>query len=255
MHYTAQTTREKPISAAIGYSSYLSLSQPRVNVIEEAIQAARNTGSTFLASCLNCYGNTLRLQGQYNAASLALEEARERHARVGDNSSAASCLWSIGEILHGQGRFDEACSKLEEARHIYIEVDEPSGAADCLFLLGKVYETQGNFDIAMSTLEQARAQFNQLGAGPGPANCLRLLGWGYFAQGQLQAYMGIAHTLLLLSAIHCDQIQFSEAYSAAEEAISLYARMGDKLSIADSQLSMGKVLIHQGRYNEAHRCA
>ncbi|KAG8927272.1 hypothetical protein FRC02_008336 [Tulasnella sp. 418] len=261
--------KEGAISAATGYSSYLNLTQPRVNIMEEAIRAARGTGSTQLASCLNRYGDILRFQSQYDAASVALEEAAQRHLRMGYISRAAYSLWSIGDILLDQNVFDEACSKVEEARRLFIEVDDLVGAADSLFLLGNIYEAQGKFDIAISTLEESRSQFTQLGAGLGPANCLRLLGTVYCAQGQyeaafsaateaklayteLRSLRGTAHTLLLMGDIHFDQGQYSEAYSAAEEARSGYSGLGDKLGIAGSLTLMGNILIKQGRYDEVH---
>ncbi|KAG8910755.1 hypothetical protein FRC02_007025, partial [Tulasnella sp. 418] len=261
--------KEDAIAAAIRYSRYLNLTQPRVNVIEAAIQAARNTGSAPLASCLKCYGDTLRYQSRHDAASLALEEARELHIGLGNNSGAAFCLWSIGEILLAQYRFDEACSKLEEARRHFVELHNLAGAADCLFLLGKVYETQGKFDIATHTLEEARSQFVQLGARLGHANCLRILAKVYWAQGQYEAALltateaklaytevriprGTAHTLLLLGDIYYDQGQYSEAYSAAEEARSLYGGLTDELGFAKSLLLMGNILVKKGSYDEVH---
>ncbi|KAG8918870.1 hypothetical protein FRC02_002065, partial [Tulasnella sp. 418] len=257
------------IAAAIGYSSYLNLTQPRVNVIEEAIQVARDTGSSQLASCLACYGDTLRFQSQHDAASIALEEAIERYIGLGNKSNVAYCLWKMGDVLRMQNRLSEARSKLEEARLQYTELNSVSGAADCLWELGQIYETQGDFEMAVSTLELARSQYIEVGSGLGSANCLRSLGEIYGAQGQYDAAfsaameaksahiklgdpLGLAHSLMLLSSIHQYQGQYSEAYLAAEEARTTYVRRGDKSGAAGCLLDMADISFKQGELKKAH---
>ncbi|KAG8927271.1 hypothetical protein FRC02_008335 [Tulasnella sp. 418] len=262
-------SKGEAIRATIGYSTYLNRTQPRVNVIEAAIQIARDTSSAQLASCLECYGDILRFQSRFDAAYIALEEAVEMHIQTGRISSASYCLWSIGDMLLDQNRFEEAWSKVEEARRRCMEIDSPRGAVACLFLLGNIYEAQGKFDIAISTLEETKSQCVRLGERLGQANCLRALGKVYFAQGQYEAALsvateaklayaelrsprGTAHTLLLLGGIHYNQGQYSEAYSAAEEARSVFSGLGTALHAADSLILMGNVLLKQGRYDEVY---
>ncbi|KAG8921034.1 hypothetical protein FRC02_000480, partial [Tulasnella sp. 418] len=71
--------KEDAINAATWYSQFLNLTQPRANVIEAAVQVARHTDSLLLADCLECYGESLRYQSHSTAASIALEEARDRY--------------------------------------------------------------------------------------------------------------------------------------------------------------------------------
>ncbi|KAG8942815.1 hypothetical protein FRC03_002866 [Tulasnella sp. 419] len=263
--------KEDAIHAALGYAQYLNFVQPRVNVIEAAIHAARNTGSARLAFCLECYGDTLRYQSQYDVATLALEEARERHIRLGNHSNASSCLWTLGEILRMQNRLDEACSKLEEARLQYIELNRVGGAADCLCGLGQIYKSQGDFEMAISTLELAGSQYVEIGSELGSVNCLQLLGSIYWLQGQYVAAfsaasetksryiklgvpLGLAHSLKLMSNIHEDQGHYSEAFSLAEEARITYSRLGNKFGATASLMRMASILVKQEELDKARRC-
>ncbi|KAG8959058.1 hypothetical protein FRC03_008514 [Tulasnella sp. 419] len=260
------------ISAALGYSNFLASTQPRINVIETALQTARDTGSHLLPYCLDAYGDTLRLQGQYDAASIALEEARDMYRQRDNKLKAAACLWMIGDMLRVRNKFDEACSRLEEARGLYLESNDISGATDCLWILGEVYEGQGRFDMATSTLEQARTHFVESGHELRPANCLLSLGRVYRAQWLYEAALSAAeearsefirlrhpretaNALWVLSDIHRELGQYSKAYSTADEAKSFYSQLGDKLGIALSLRSMANTLYKQGRYEEAHRHA
>ncbi|KAG8927915.1 hypothetical protein FRC02_007610 [Tulasnella sp. 418] len=253
--------KEDALVAALAYSNYLSLTQPRVNVIVAAIRAARDTGSTQLPDCLQSYGDTLRFQSQYDAALIALEEARDKFTLLGDSSSAAYCLWSIADALRVRSRYDEACSVLEKAMRHFNDLNDPVGASECLCNLGAIYEEQGNFELARSTLEEARSQLVEQGADLGIANCLRALGRVYRAQGEYEAalsiaeeakfahielhdQLGTAHTLKLFSDIYYDQ-----------EAKSLFGKHHDgfssSLGIADCDISLGKILRLQGRYDKA----
>ncbi|KAG8959060.1 hypothetical protein FRC03_008516 [Tulasnella sp. 419] len=264
--------KEDAITAAIWFSHSLNLTQPRVNVVEAAIQVARQVGSNQLGYCLEFYGDALRLLCQDDAACLALEEARERQIQLGNLRAAASCLWMLGDTLRMQNKYDEARTKLEEARRQYVEINFPSGAADCLLGMGAIYYAQGRPDIARSTIEEAKSQYIEVGAELGVANCLQALGLVYFAQGQyeeaisaaqeaklghtkLRDPLGLAHSVTLFSNIYYIQGQYSEAYSAAEEARSGYIRLGDKLAAAQSIELVGNILFKQGRYEEACHCA
>ncbi|KAG8959056.1 hypothetical protein FRC03_008512 [Tulasnella sp. 419] len=260
------------ISAAAAFSGYLNLSQPRVNIIQAAIEVARKTESTLLADCLQIYGETLRYQSQYDSASLALEEARDRYTQVHDKFSTAYCLWSIGDMLGDQHKWDEACLMVEEAKGLYTELDWQGGTADCLSQLGLIYQAQCKFEIALSALEEAKSLHIEGQNKLGMANCLQNLGTVYHAQGEYEAAssaaeeakstyikmnipLGIANSLKVLSDVHYNQGQYSEAYSAAEEARAQYIRWGDKSGIAATLLFLGDILLRQGRYDEAHRRA
>ncbi|KAG8959057.1 hypothetical protein FRC03_008513 [Tulasnella sp. 419] len=264
--------KENAIAAASAYSYYLNFTQPRINVIEAAIQVARHSRSDLLPFCLHNYADSLRYQSQYDAASFALDEAIDGYIKANNKINAAHCLWIMGDILRLQNKCDKACSKLEEGISYYRELGDVGGTADCLMILGQVHGAQGNFEVARSTLEEAKSMFLQVQSGIGIANCLQSLGKMYRAQGgyevatsaaeeakamyiKLHSPLGIANSLKVLSDIHYDQGQYVEAYSAAEEARVQYIKWGEKLGTADSLLSMGHSLFRQGRYDEARRAA
>ncbi|HET9033380.1 MAG TPA: serine/threonine-protein kinase [Dokdonella sp.] len=236
--------------------------------------------SAAVAECQHRLGNAFDLDGQYAAASRALEAALTFQRAHPDGSSLelASTLSDLAALRHSQGQFAVAQGLAQEAVDRYRRVDSPaarSGLANGLVVLSYALRDQGQLARAESNIREAiaidiaRLPANhpltliarselanvltmQARFGLARDEYLSLLDAQRSRQGSTDA-MSIAANLNNLGALERDQQNYVEAAARFRQAIELYVEMVGSAHpyVAMASASLARVLIRQGDFDEA----
>ncbi|MFC6850122.1 tetratricopeptide repeat protein [Streptomyces caelestis] len=82
---------------------------------------------------------------------------------LGDRLGQAGTRQGLGEIHQMQGRYEEATAAFEEALAIYQALGDRLGQADATQGLGEIHQVQGQHHEALDGLRRARSLYAELG--------------------------------------------------------------------------------------------
>jgi tetratricopeptide (TPR) repeat protein len=121
---------------------------------------ARSWGpdSAWAISSTSSLGSALRLKGDLDGASAALEDALTRAKTRGD-PKAAHVAMNLAVVREAQGRIDDAFALVQEARALedeHLAADDQDRALT-LTVAARLHEARGDLDAAMVAQEQALA--------------------------------------------------------------------------------------------------
>ncbi|KAG8978004.1 hypothetical protein FRB93_011410 [Tulasnella sp. JGI-2019a] len=259
------------ITSALGFINYQTMTYARTgpHIAMLAVAAANRVGTEYqIAACLERLGNIHYVQGRYNDAGGALDEARRIFLRLGDANSAAVCLWYLGGVARSQARYNDARGILERCRGEFMRLGNLTSSSSCTEALALVAYYQGRYKDAQSGFEEIFQMRRQAGQGTGSA----LSGLGMVAQmeGRYEdaknAFMqyrveavqsgdlsGGASGLLLLGTVYDMEERYGSARAAFLEAQEVFIQHRDPNAITECLKRLGNVDWKEGRIDEGRR--
>ncbi|MFQ5856833.1 MAG: tetratricopeptide repeat protein [Anaerolineae bacterium] len=153
----------------------------------EAMSQLAQNNIHYLAEVYRRRARFLYLTGQLSEAEAVARQALEMAQQSGEEIAPAAALRSLGETLRGQGEFNAAIPHLEAAVEIYQQQVDPGGEADAHVSLGNTLRRLGQYEAARAQLEIALDCYVQLGDLPGQAKVQGFLGIVSRQQGDMEA--------------------------------------------------------------------
>lgn len=217
------------MDAAVNFGWFQHRLYYRSEMAPYLLEVARREGDDLnVARAGRLLGDMHRMQGRYEEAIAALDDARAHFQIADDALGAAQCIRSLGNIYKMQSRYPEATSALVDAQSRFLTLHDRMGVAQCLQSLGDIYSMQPDHGKASAALSTARTDFLSIGDRLGAAQCLKSLG-------------------KILRAQH----RYPEAITRLTEALTQFKAIGDRLGAAQCLRSLGNILRVQERYTEA----
>jgi tetratricopeptide (TPR) repeat protein len=199
--------------------------------LEEALGLYRELGGRMgSARVLNSLGLVARQQEQYERAMAYYEESARVCRDLGDQRRLGVALGNLGVLALDQGHVVQAKERFEEALAIFRLVENPMGIAWILGELGRIAAREGNLAAA-----EAR-QHESLGLGR-----------------ELGAPRVIAYAQRDLGRLARDRGQFAQSSERLHESLILASEMGElELSVALLG-EVGKLAVARGEGGRAAR--
>lgn len=199
-----------------------------MDVITDAVDAARLGKLDILGRLLLDMGNMRFMRAEYVPAIAAYEEAQVVCRSTEDKWGIAWSLRLLAEIQLERGEYEDAIPKMEEARSQFDSMGHRSDTACCLRDLGRMQLELGDRLPAVVKLQEAIKTFRELDERLESAITLRMLGEADIAGGD-----------------------YDQATSTLETTMSEFEAIGDRRSTAQGLRSVGNLLRAQKKYGEA----
>ncbi|WP_346137951.1 caspase, EACC1-associated type [Streptomyces coeruleofuscus] len=212
---------------AVGTSLYLDDRYIEAQELFQQILGTTSPTSFDHAGAFKGLGEIHRLQGRYEEATAAFQEALTIYQALGSRSGQAGAMQGLGEIHRLQGRDEEATAAYQEALAIFQALGDRLGQAYVTQGLGEIHQAQGRYEEATAAYQEALTIFQALGD---------RLGQAYVTQG--------------LGEIHRLQDRYEEATAAYQEILAIFQALGDRLGQAGAMQGLGQIHQAQGRYEE-----
>lgn len=213
------------------------------------------------------WGIDLHRQGDDAGARKNYVSALEIFMKIGDKRRAATVLKDMGNLGTEAA---ESQRDYEQALMIFKEIGYKRGAASTLDDLGAVLDQQGYLAGARKVFEEELSMWQEIGdqayegyAGGGAFN----LGYILYEQGHLSAGkqqfeyslqvarkvapFNLPEILSNLGDLVLQEGQLGEAGKAAEEALALGYKSGNKGEVGDARLLLAKIALEENRTSEA----
>ncbi|MEX2292941.1 MAG: adenylate/guanylate cyclase domain-containing protein [Acidimicrobiales bacterium] len=235
-----------------------------------AIDESRRAGSqglAHLASALLALADIEQKESSWAAADLALDEAQQVFAVVGDATGEAETLRlrGFGAVLRHE--YDAASELLDQALARFEELQDQRGVAWALQNLAWCAFYSGKAEEAEVRLRRAAATFDDIGDRGGLAWALGLLAWTRFQQGHTVEAGEMAEEILDDARVGWDRWGFGMmlilagsvrlwtgrtmgAIERLEEAKGVFDDIGDVFGKGQSIAVLGRALVLAGRVDE-----
>jgi predicted ATPase/DNA-binding XRE family transcriptional regulator len=183
------------------------------------------------------------------------------------DSLRARALAYHGWILTNLGKFNEARMSANQGLDLSRSISDQSAEANSLYSLGVSYWNQGDFEQGVPIIKQSLALYRAVGNKLGQATTLmRLVGASaqhdsdatkaYMVEGirlqrELGNLSGLAFSLYYFSMFLTLQGDFSSPFPMAEEALSIFQRLGNPTGEAKALTIYGYLTFFTNEYQES----
>jgi tetratricopeptide (TPR) repeat protein len=180
------------------------------------------------------------------------------------DSLRARALAYHGLALTNQGKFKEARTSANKGLDLSRSISDKSVEAYSLNILGVNFWQQGAFEQGVPIIKQSLALYEAMGDKLGQATTLmRLVGSSDYEaskaymvesirlQRELGNLSGLAFSLYYLSIFLTLNGDLSSPYPMAEEALSIFQRLGDPVGEANAFSIYGYLAFHKKDYLES----
>ena len=180
------------------------------------------------------------------------------------DSLHARALAYHGLILTNLGKFNEARTSVNQGLDLSRRISDQSTEAYSLYILGVSYWNQGDFEQGVPIMKQSLALYEAVGDKLGQATTLmRLVGVSDYEaskaymvesirlQRELGNLSGLAFSLYYLSIFLTLHGDFSTPFPMAEEALSIFQRLGNPVGEANALTIYGYLAFFQNEYQES----
>ena len=178
---------------------------------------------------LNRLGLIAWKMGDLNLAQKRLQQASDMWRALNEPTQLARTLQNLAIVLEEMKKQDEALTCYQEAGQLFTRVDSKLDLARLQLSLGTLYFNQGNLPEAEAAFEQARTLLQNREA---------------FAFYQARAANNLGHVFL-------KQKLFVQAKAALQEAVSLWQKVGNDVSQANSLGALGQTFVELGQMQSA----
>lgn len=180
------------------------------------------------ASALSNYGTSLRMQGKYEEAHAAFNEAVSMYESIEDPDRASGARGNIANLLQAQGRYDDAIAIYRQDLKQCPPSTHAHSAANTLSNLGGVLAKAGRGGEAVTQLLQAVVVCRKLDDRSGLATALLNLGATYISISEARRRNGIGYV--------------QKAATALEESYRISKALHDKKGQANAANNLGVAL-------------
>jgi serine/threonine protein kinase len=195
----------------------------------EVIQLAQANGlENLTTSGLIDLAYSYLLSSDFEHAEQYFKQALDYAQRNKGRRNEARALLSLGSLNQAEGNLDKAVSYIEQALGFYQSGGYRQQTAQALILLGRINRDRGNYDSAIQAFQKQLDMAQQDG------------------NLQLQATSHEAIGLVLSR-----QERYPEALTHFESTYSLFSKLENNLSVANSVSQRVSMLNLLGRYKEA----
>lgn len=226
------------------------------NIRKQKIRAYQNLG--VLYSISGDYTNALRYD------NLALQGSLENR----DSANLSINYNNVASDYHDLGEYDEAYFYFTQSYRIAKSTDDSLRMAIALHNVGRVFKELGQHDRALEHLSLSMEMSKDIDDYEGIPYSLDEIGDVMVRKGEYDS----AHRILLkslsltreqnllilepktlakLATVHLEERRFREALAYYDTTFQLHEKTGNDFGIAEVELGRGKVLIEQGKYDEA----
>jgi tetratricopeptide (TPR) repeat protein len=160
--------------------------------------------------------------------SKAIKEFRQ----VGDSEGVAATLNNLGADFVSRGNLEAAKKYLEDSIPSYQEIGDKDGVALALNDLGEIARRKGDLEVAETTYQQAKATAQEI-------DDKDALGYVLVGQGD----------------VLLDRGDLAAARKLYQESLTVRNQTGEKLTAAESEVSLAQLSIEEGRASEAEVAA
>ena len=238
-------------------------------LLERAL-AAPGGSPAARAKALTGNGMLTWRQGDYQGATILLQQALALYQELGDTAGTAFALHHAAHVDEAQGNYTQAVTRFEVSLALFRGSTEQWGLALTLNCLAEALQQQGEHERAMALLREGMAQAQQVGDQHTRADVLRLMGQEHLRQGDhtragalleeglthslaLKDRQGTALSLHILAAVALGAADHERASELSRECLRLHDELGQKLGIAECLGMLAAVAVQQGRHAHAVR--
>jgi DNA-binding winged helix-turn-helix (wHTH) protein/tetratricopeptide (TPR) repeat protein len=234
-----------------------------------AVEKGTAQGSSLLVA--HAYGVLCQTLGNGASTSQAIqdcEKARQGYAAAGDRNNEARIESDFAGLYYQLGDLDRAEKMFREAIAVFREVGDIQGISAASGNLGDVALAKGNLDEAARVMTDAIPGYKEMGDKDGVALTLSDLGEVARRRGDLKKAMqtyeqakvtaqeiddkrALAYVLGGIGDVLLDRNDLAAAQKSYEESLGIRRRIGDKQGAAESQLSLARLAIEEGRASDA----
>jgi DNA-binding winged helix-turn-helix (wHTH) protein/tetratricopeptide (TPR) repeat protein len=234
-----------------------------------AVEKGTAQGSSLLVA--HAYGVLCQTLGNGSSTAQAIqdcENARQSYAAAGDRNNEARTEGDFAGLYYQLGDLDRAQKMFREAIAVFREVGDIQGISAGSGNLGDVALAKGNLDEAARVLADAIPGYKEMGDKDGVALTLNDLGEVARRRGDLKKAMqtyeqakmtaqeiddkrALAYILGGIGDVLLDRSDLAAAQKSYEESLAIRRQIGDKQAAAQSQLSLARLAIEEGRAADA----
>jgi tetratricopeptide (TPR) repeat protein len=247
--------------------------EPARTAADAARSLAEAAGDkSFAARALEQTAHILEGSGDLDGAARLYERALKAHRAMGDQSSVARVLEANARLLRKQGRPRESETLYDEALATFRKIGAKYEAAATLNDLGAKLQIEGNLAGSQKRYEEALSLFGEIGAKEGLAATLTNLGEVLFARGDLKQSQemhqeslatnreigdkaGQGYDLYRLGEVSQARGDLKVARERYTEAAALLREAGDRLTLAETNLGLGRLDLAEGQAASAEGVA
>jgi DNA-binding winged helix-turn-helix (wHTH) protein/tetratricopeptide (TPR) repeat protein len=251
---------------------YLGESSQALASFAEAKEVYVATGDrAHTAGVLRDVADTLALQGDHSAALQLYRQSLEVAREVGSKSQVANDLNNMAVLLQTRRDFATAQRMYEQALAIYREIDDKKRGTYVLCNVGEALFYQGDLTGAEKKYREALESARQIGDSDSEANQVNDIAILLEARGDLSGASsafeqalslwhdnnvpGVASAMKGLGDVQLAQGDLIGARKTQQQALAVRQKLGEKQSIAESQLALARVWLEEGRAPEAESAA
>jgi predicted ATPase/class 3 adenylate cyclase len=220
------------------------------------------------ARLLSRAGYTLRLQGNFTAATRLLEESLALLRGWGDASKIAEALIDLAALAVGQGQFEQAEELYEESLHLSREVGDRKGVLDVLKNQSDLPYVRGDYQTAWKLDKEALALAESLGDTHDIAACKSSLGDLALLEGRNDEAETLLHealdvqqqlhdsncsamSLRTLGLLALERGDIAVAQARLEQSLTLFKKIAKQSSIPWTQVCSGMAQFATGNVQQA----
>jgi eukaryotic-like serine/threonine-protein kinase len=153
-------------------------------LVRAEVLANRLDDRAMRADVSHAYGIGYRRLGQMDAAAEKLRSAIAQRKLLGDQRGEAASLRNLSTVLSIQGMFDPAEDALNEAQKITVAMGDSQALADLGNARGALYEERGNYRGALDAYRDSLRLRQSLGDERSIGESLNNVGYAYYQLGE-----------------------------------------------------------------------
>jgi len=228
------------------------------------------TGTEAGARALTGLGLLARLQGEFDAAEAALDEARTVAAALGPTPALAAATLARGIVAEDRADYDTAAALFETATALSAAAGDDRGAGHGLNCLGVIALRHDDNELAAERFMEALRRFRALDDPWSVAVSATNLGWIAETTGELSEAAvwyeecvqlrglvndehGLARSAADLGRVARRRRDFARARLRLEEALRAFHRLGDRRLAAACLLELADVAVERRARDVAAR--
>ncbi len=220
------------------------------------------------ASSLNRIGNTYQLKGEFEKSLHCYEQAITINRALQNQQEIARTLTNLGSVYRLYGNYELAINQHLEALGMYEGLQNNEGIAWSALNIARLFKMMKNYQKSIEYVNQSLKIYQKIEDGQelstGVTLCLKELGSVYYEMGNLilaadyseqvlernkitDNRLGIANSYSTLGKIYFDEENYKEAESFLIQAKKLKDSLRDNTETASILRYLGNIYLKEGQ--------